>query len=75
MDAVLTTLGTFMLVLVGVAVVLALLILVLYEAGWVIRLGARLREDRRLVGIDRLHDEGSRTWVDHPQSSEDRGNS
>jgi Na+-transporting methylmalonyl-CoA/oxaloacetate decarboxylase gamma subunit len=42
MNATLSLLGTVMLILVGVAVVLAVLILILYEARWIVRLGKQL---------------------------------
>ena len=42
MHAALSFLGAAMLVLVGVVVVLATVILILYEACWIVRLGHRL---------------------------------
>lgn len=42
MDATLSILGTAMLILMGVAVVLAVIILILYEARWIVRLGKQL---------------------------------
>jgi hypothetical protein len=39
MNATLSLLGTAMLVLIGLAVVLAVIILILYEARWIVRLG------------------------------------
>jgi Na+-transporting methylmalonyl-CoA/oxaloacetate decarboxylase gamma subunit len=42
MNATLSLLGTAMLILIGVAFVLAVLILILYEARWVVRLGKQL---------------------------------
>jgi Na+-transporting methylmalonyl-CoA/oxaloacetate decarboxylase gamma subunit len=42
MNATLSLLGTAMLILVGVAVVLAVIILILYEARWIVRLGKQL---------------------------------
>jgi Na+-transporting methylmalonyl-CoA/oxaloacetate decarboxylase gamma subunit len=42
MHAALSFLGAAMLILVGVAVVLATVILILFEACWIVRLGRRL---------------------------------
>ncbi len=42
MDAALSFLGAAMLILVGVVVVLATVILILYEACWIVRLGQQL---------------------------------
>jgi Na+-transporting methylmalonyl-CoA/oxaloacetate decarboxylase gamma subunit len=42
MNATLSLLGTAMLILIGVAVVLAVIILILYEARWIVRLGKQL---------------------------------
>ena len=42
MHAALSFLGAAMLILVGVVVVLATVILILYEACWIVRLGHRL---------------------------------
>jgi Na+-transporting methylmalonyl-CoA/oxaloacetate decarboxylase gamma subunit len=42
MNATLSLLGTAMLILLGVAVVLAVIILILYEARWIVRLGKQL---------------------------------
>jgi Na+-transporting methylmalonyl-CoA/oxaloacetate decarboxylase gamma subunit len=42
MNATMSLLGTVMLILVGLAVVLAVIILILYEARWIIRLGRQL---------------------------------
>jgi hypothetical protein len=46
MNATLSFLGTVMLILVAVAVLLALVILVLFEARWIVHLGTRLRSAR-----------------------------
>jgi Na+-transporting methylmalonyl-CoA/oxaloacetate decarboxylase gamma subunit len=42
MNATFSLLGTAMLILIGVAFVLAVLILILYEVRWVVRLGKQL---------------------------------
>jgi Na+-transporting methylmalonyl-CoA/oxaloacetate decarboxylase gamma subunit len=42
MNATVSLLGTAMLILIGVAVVLAVIILILYEARWIVRLGKQL---------------------------------
>jgi Na+-transporting methylmalonyl-CoA/oxaloacetate decarboxylase gamma subunit len=42
MNATLSLLGAVMLILVGLAVVLAVIILILYEARWIVRLGKQL---------------------------------
>jgi Na+-transporting methylmalonyl-CoA/oxaloacetate decarboxylase gamma subunit len=42
MNATLSLLGTVMLILIGLAVVLAVIILILYEARWIVRLGRQL---------------------------------
>jgi Na+-transporting methylmalonyl-CoA/oxaloacetate decarboxylase gamma subunit len=42
MNATLSLLGTAMLILIGLAVVLAVIILILYEARWIVRLGRHL---------------------------------
>jgi Na+-transporting methylmalonyl-CoA/oxaloacetate decarboxylase gamma subunit len=42
MNGTLSLLGTAMLILIGVAVVLAVIILILYEARWIVRLGKQL---------------------------------
>jgi hypothetical protein len=41
MDAIFSVLGVAMLVLIGVAMILGLVVLVLYELRWIIRLGRR----------------------------------
>ena len=62
MNATLSLLGTAMLILIGVAVVLAIIILILYEARWIIRLGKQLSHsvsiaDEVGVGSDSMQDE------------------
>jgi Na+-transporting methylmalonyl-CoA/oxaloacetate decarboxylase gamma subunit len=62
MNATLSLLGTAMLILIGVAVVLAIIILILYEARCIIRLGKQLSHsvsiaDEVGVGSDSMQDE------------------
>ena len=62
MNVTLSLLGTAMLILVGVAVVLAVLILILYEARWIVRLGKQLSRSMSLadevaVGREPVQDE------------------
>jgi hypothetical protein len=60
MNAILSLLGTAMLVLVSVAAVFAIIILVLYEACWIIRLGGQLYQSARpnqlCAGSEPAHD-------------------
>jgi Na+-transporting methylmalonyl-CoA/oxaloacetate decarboxylase gamma subunit len=42
MNAALSLLGTAMLILIGLAVVLAVIIVIFYEARWIVRLGRQL---------------------------------
>jgi len=62
MNATLSLLGTAMLILVGVSVVLAVIILILYEARWIVRLGKQLSRsisvaDEAGVGSEPVQDE------------------
>jgi Na+-transporting methylmalonyl-CoA/oxaloacetate decarboxylase gamma subunit len=62
MNATLSLLSTAMLILVGVAFVLAVLILILYEARWIVRLGKQLSRsismaDQAGVGSEPMEDE------------------
>jgi Na+-transporting methylmalonyl-CoA/oxaloacetate decarboxylase gamma subunit len=62
MNATLSLLGTAMLILIGVAFVLAVLILILYEARWVVRLGKQLSRsisvaDEARMGSEPLQNE------------------
>jgi hypothetical protein len=50
MNATLSLLGTAMLILIGVAVVLAVFILILYEARWIVRLGHELSRSISVAG-------------------------
>ncbi len=63
MNAILSLLGTAMLALVSVAVVLAVVILVLYEACWIIRLGGRLH--RSTWNAERICADSERTQDKH----------
>jgi hypothetical protein len=49
MNAVLTVLGMAMLILASAAALLAIVLLVLYEALWVIRLGGKLYRSARIA--------------------------
>ena len=65
MNATLSLLGTAMLILIGVAFVLAVLILILYEARCVIRLGKQLTRsisvaDEAGAGSEPLQEHGGR---------------
>jgi hypothetical protein len=60
MNGILSLLGTAMLMLVSVAAVLAVIILVLYEACWIVRLGGQLHQSARIpnqpcVGSELAH--------------------
>lgn len=62
MNAALSLLGTAMLILIGLAVVLAVVILILYEASWILRLGGQLSRstavaDQACAGPKPIHDE------------------
>lgn len=62
MNATLSLLGTAMLILIGVAFVLAVLILILYETRWIVRLGKQLSRsisvaDEGGVGSEPIQDE------------------
>jgi len=62
MNATLSLLGTAMLILIGVAFVLAVLILILYEARWIVRLSRQLSRlisvaDEAGVGSEPMQDE------------------
>ena len=62
MDDTLSFLGAAMLMLLGVAVVLAVVILILYEARWILRLGRQLSRslsvaDEAGVRSERMQDE------------------
>lgn len=62
MNVTLSLLGIAMLILVGVAFVLAVLILILYEARWIVRLGKQLSRsisvvDEVGVGAEPMQDE------------------
>jgi Na+-transporting methylmalonyl-CoA/oxaloacetate decarboxylase gamma subunit len=49
MNATLSLLGTAMLILIGVAFVLAVLILILYETRWIVRLGKQFSRSISVV--------------------------
>lgn len=64
MNATIALLGTVMLLLVGLAAVLAVVILILYEARWIVRLGRQLTRAAAVVdpagrGAEGGADEGS----------------
>jgi Na+-transporting methylmalonyl-CoA/oxaloacetate decarboxylase gamma subunit len=66
MNAILSLLGTAMLILIGLAVVLAVVLLILYEAYWIVRLGGRLSRstavaDQACTGSKPVHKERGRT--------------
>jgi hypothetical protein len=66
MNAILSFLGAAMLILIGVAVVLAVVLLILYEACWIVRLRAQLSRstamaDQACARSRPVHDERGRS--------------